>query len=225
MSILHFGERMSALCALPEVGQAVSPAQRRKMVEYRRRLPHFHPHAAFVFVTWRLWGSLPAQREPTQSYRSQGHAFVASDRVLDRSPTGPRWLQNAAIADLIARTIEIGERERRFYELAAWAVMPNHVPLLFLPKVPVRVILRWLKGSTARRANRLLGRTGQRFWQDESYDHWVRNGREFDRIIPYIEENPVTAGLVASATLWPWSSAGWQAKPPAPPISDLRLKM
>src|SRR5207245_748770 len=83
------------------------------------------------------------------------------------------------------------------------------------------VIIRWLKGSTARKANLLLGRTGKRFWQDESYDHWVRNSREFERIIHYIEQNPVTAGLVTSATLWPWSSAGWQAKPPAPPTSDL----
>jgi len=193
------------------------------MFEYRRRLPHFHPHAAFVFITWRLWGSLPAQRQPVESYRSQGHAFVAADRVPDRGASGPKWLEEAAIADLIGGTIQMGEHERHFDELAAWAIMPNHVHLLVLPKVPVRVRMRWLKGSTARRANLLLGRTGQRFWQDESYDHWVRNNREFERIIQYIEDNPVTAGLVASAALWPWSSAGWQAKPPAPPISELSL--
>ena len=39
-----------------------------------------------------------------------------------------------------------------------------------------------------------------------------------------IEENPVTAVLV-TAVLWRWSSAGWQAKPPAPPTSDLNLEM
>jgi REP element-mobilizing transposase RayT len=93
--------------------------------------------------------------------------------------------------------------------------MPNHVDLLILPKAPVPVIMRWLKGSTARRANLLLGRTGQPFWQDESFDHWVRNNTEFDRIVRYIQENPVTAGLVSSAELWLWSSAGWQAKPAA----------
>ena len=206
------------------MGQAVSPARCQNVFEYRRRWPHFHPHAAFVFVTWRLWGS-PPPRQPAESYPSQGHAFVAADRVLDRSASGPKWLEVQAIADLIAGTIQIGEHERYFYELAAWVVMPNHVHLLILPKVPVPVILRWLKGSTARKANLLLGRTGKRFWQDESYDHWVRNSREFERIIRYIEENPVTAGLVTSAALWPWCSAGWQAKPPAPPTSDLSLKM
>ena len=54
-----------------------------------------------------------------------------------------------------------------------------------------------LKGYTAREANRLLGRTGQPFWQGESYDHWVRDETEFIRIIAYIENNPVKAGLVA----------------------------
>jgi putative transposase len=53
--------------------------------------------------------------------------------------------------------------------------MPNHVHLLILPKVPVPILMRWLKGSTARSANLLLGRTGQPFWQDESYDHYARN--------------------------------------------------
>jgi len=50
-------------------------------------------------------------------------------------------------------------------------VMPNHVHLLILPQVPVAQLMRWLKGSTAREANRILGRTGQPFWQDESWDH------------------------------------------------------
>jgi REP element-mobilizing transposase RayT len=93
--------------------------------------------------------------------------------------------------------------------------MPNHVQLLILPKEPLPVITRWLKGSTARSANRLLGRTGQPFWQEESFDRWVRNDREFERIARFIEENPVSAGLVNAAALWPWSSAGWQAKTPA----------
>jgi REP element-mobilizing transposase RayT len=95
--------------------------------------------------------------------------------------------------------------------------MPNHVHLLILPKEPLPIITRWLKGSTARHANQLLGRTGQPFWQDESFDRWVRNDREFERIARYIEENPVSAGLASSTALWPWSSAGWQAKTPAPP--------
>ncbi|MCL4850415.1 MAG: hypothetical protein KJZ78_03425 [Bryobacteraceae bacterium] len=43
----------------------------------------------------------------------------------------------------------------------------------------------------------------------ESYDHVVRQEREFDKIRRYIEENPVRAGLVREASQYRWSSAGW----------------
>jgi hypothetical protein len=95
--------------------------------------------------------------------------------------------------------------------------MPNHVHLLILPTVAVATLMRWLKGSTARRANQILGRTGRPFWQDESYDHYLRDPKQISRTTAYIEQNPVCAGLARSAEDWPWSSAGWQAKPPAPP--------
>ena len=72
--------------------------------------------------------------------------------------------------------------------------------------------MKWLKGSTARGANLILGRTGDRFWQDESYDHYLRDSRQLNRTAAYIEENPVSAGLVTEAERWPWSSAGWQTE-------------
>ena len=64
-----------------------------------------------------------------------------------------------------------------------------------------------LKRFTAREGNRMLGLTGQPFWQDESYDRLVRNDTEFERIVHYIERNPVTAGLVGIPEEFPWSSA------------------
>jgi putative transposase len=168
-----------------------------------------------LFLTWRLWGSLP--RTPSsRTYSTPGHAFVAADRILHRDRSGPLWLSQPRIASLVAEAIVAGESEREFYELGAWAIMPNRVHLLILPKTTVAEIMRWLKGSTARKANQLLERTGRPFWQDESYDHWVRSDKEFGRVVCYIEENPVSAGLLD----WPWTSGVWQAKPPAPPSLD-----
>jgi putative transposase len=183
------------------------------MLFYRRRLPHWHPDQVNIFLTWRLWGSLPSGTKTVAL--TPGRAFVANDRALDRDSRGPLWLKDSAIANLMAQAIQKGESERSLYHLHAWVVMPNHVHLLILPKEPLAIITRWLKGSTARQANQLLGRTGQPFWQEESFDRWVRNDREFERIARYIEENPVSAGLVSAAALWPWSRAGWQAKTPA----------
>jgi hypothetical protein len=88
---------------------------------------------------------------------------------------------------------------------------PVDLPASFVP-----LLMRWLKGSTARGANQILGRTGQPFWQGESFDRYLRAASQLQRTMAYIEQNPVSAGLVRSAEHWPWSSAGWQAEPPAP---------
>jgi REP element-mobilizing transposase RayT len=94
------------------------------------------------------------------------------------------------------------------YELGAYVVMSNHVHVLLLPKISPSRVMQSLKGATAREANRVLGRTGETFWQAESYDHWVRDERERERITAYIENNPVKAGLVHRPEDFCWSSAG-----------------
>ena len=83
----------------------------------------------------------------------------------------------------------------------------NHVHVLFRPRQQASRVLQWLKGTTAREANQLLTRTGKPFWQRESYDHWVRDERQLERVAAYIENNPVRAGLAAEAFQYPWSSA------------------
>ena len=67
--------------------------------------------------------------------------------------------------------------------------------------------LRRLKGASARRAHQLLGMSGRPFWQQESYDHLVRNDEEFRRIGRSIVRNPVRAGLARVEEEYPWSSA------------------
>ena len=175
------------------------------MAEYRRRLPHFHPDGAHLFVTWRLDGSLPVA-PPDVVYATPGHAFAAEDRALAQARER-LWLSDTRVARQVAEAIRTGESRKQFYQLQAWVVMPNHVHVLILPRVALAQITHWIKGKTAREANLLLGRTGEPFWQEESYDRWVRNEREFHRIVAYVEENPVSAGLAAAPEDWPWSSA------------------
>jgi putative transposase len=108
----------------------------------------------------------------------------------------------AVVVESLFRGVALGH-----YELAAWVVMANHVHVLLLPKGAPSRLLKSLKGATAREANRLLGTTGEPFWQRETYDHWVRDGAEWNRIAAYIENNPVRAGLCARPEEFPWSSA------------------
>jgi len=190
----------------------------------RRHLPHWVPEETAVFVTWRLAGSLPCREreklaraavsEPSRgamtddTHRSSVlPRLLEQDEQLDHVGSGPDWLEDSRVAGVVVNALLYGETVRRFYQLQAWVVMPNHVHMLILPHVALSQITHWIKGRTAREANLLLGRTGEPFWQDESHDHWVRNEREFHRIVAYIEENPVSAGLAARPEDWPWSSA------------------
>ena len=85
--------------------------------------------------------------------------------------------------------------------------MANHVHILIYPNAELPKITKSIKNFSARQANAMLGLTGQPFWHDESYDHWARTPHEAERIVRYIERNPVAAGFVSKVGGWRWSSA------------------
>jgi len=127
------------------------------------------------------------------------------DRLLDTTRTGPFCLRIPEVAGVLVDAIQ--NRDSRHYQLHSFVVMPNHVHLLITPLVEVCKVMQSLKRFTAREGNRILGLTGQPFWQDESYDRLVRDGKEFERITYYIEMNPVTAGLAATPEEFRWSNS------------------
>jgi putative transposase len=106
--------------------------------------------------------------------------------------------------------------------LSSWRIMFH---LLITPCIEVPQLMQSLKRFTAREGNRILGHTGQTFWQDESYARLVRDEDKFQRITRYIEMNPVSAGLAAKPEDFLWSSArpianrpaGYQPAPQAKP--------
>ena len=178
------------------------------------------PPGATLFVTFRLAGSLPATvveqlqaefakfpftpEDPDQTYARQRRYFGAFDQLLDASGEGPVWLGQPAVAAIVAEALHF--RADHAYTLWAYCLMTNHVHLLVsLPQasLPFFKTLQSLKARTARRCNELLGRMGSAFWQAESYDHYVRGAAEMNRIVAYILNNPVKAGLVEDWTHWP----------------------
>jgi len=74
-----------------------------------------------VFVTWRLAGTLP--QVPGEVLRRDPHpgrSFRVQDRRLDSTPHGPRWLQEARVATVVAEALAYGEKIRGAYSLLAW---------------------------------------------------------------------------------------------------------
>ena len=191
----------------------LTPLSSRQMHWHDRRLTHWDVTGHPMFITFRLHGTLPRQRVFPHQQVTSGAAFAAMDRLLDLKRDGPRYLIQPAIARPLVEAILDCERRFQRVRLHSWVVMPNHVHLLVTPSVIASQWLGPLKGYTASLANRILQRRGNPFWQDESYDHVVRNGDEFARIQRYIENNPVRAGLCEHPEDFRWSSAwaGWKA--------------
>jgi hypothetical protein len=204
------------------VGQALPPADPTLLCStaegFLTGIP-ISPTQPSLFVTWRLAGSIPQTRLPQPAGGvplSAGQVFVALDRKADKAPRlGVD--RNSLHSRHIART---GPPYLRHAHPAAKLIMPNHVHVLLLPKNPLPVITRWLKGSTARQANLILGRTGQAFWQDESFDHRVRDEMELDKIVRYVEcglgGGPARLAVVQRA-IGRGPAGAWPAEAPAPP--------
>ena len=147
--------------------------------------------------------------------------FAAYDAYLDRH-CEIDWLRDPRIAALVRSSLY--HLHGRKHLLLAYSIMPNHVHVLIqpigLPKSedganaeecddssgPLAEVMHSLKGYTAHQANKILGRSGA-FWQHESYDHWVRDEEELERIVEYINANAVNAHLATRPVEYFWSSA------------------
>ncbi len=149
--------------------------------------------------------------------------FREFEEALHKADVGPTWLKLPEIADLIFEALL--HRDGNEYKLFSACIMSNHVHAVFKPNVsvesfnsepdnelirvvtdgsPLSSIMQSLKGYTARMSNRKLDRTGT-FWEAESYDHLVRNDAELVRIVEYVLNNPVKAGLVRNWRDWHWT--------------------
>src|ERR1035438_7085239 len=106
------------------------------MRRYKRRLPHWDIVEQPLFVTFRLHGSLPANRVfPPAGLVSAGNAFAAVDRLLDASANGPLFLRRPEIAEMVVAALRHGDCALHRYQLHSFVVMPNHVHLLATPHV------------------------------------------------------------------------------------------
>ena len=141
--------------------------------------------------------------------------FKWYDNYLDNAFTSFSWLKENRIAEIIKSSLHF--RDEKEYDLITYTIMPNHVHLVIIPIVQriadslspeskenlyiITKVLQNLKKYTARECNKLLNRKGS-FWQHESYDHVVRDMKALRRIVNYVLNNPVKAGLVNTWQEW-----------------------
>jgi len=95
---------------------------------------------------------------------------------------------------------------KRFYQLIAMVIMPDHAHLLLNPLegMDLSRIMKGIKGVSAKRINERRGSSGS-VWQDESWDRIMRDQQELDEKLRYMLNNPVKNGLAADG----WDYDGW----------------
>jgi 5-methyltetrahydrofolate--homocysteine methyltransferase len=179
------GTRVVSTPGSARASRAVSGASPETSAEgarySKRRLPHFE----------RPWGKYAV-------------AFSTFER---RSLIAPE-------RDLVLQSI-LTAQERNQIELYAACVMPDHVHLLFEPQIKktdtngnplfwsLSEILSGIKSSTARRINKVSGRTGP-VWDRESFDRLIRSESDLQEKFEYITRNPWNSSVVREGEDYPW---------------------
>ena len=179
-------------------------------------LPHWNRQNTAVFVTFRLFDSLPADKlralEESKKLWLASHPEpwtneIYREYMINFSETIQNWLDSGygccLLKDDCARQIVedtiwhfAGER----YALYAYVVMANHVHVLFMPQgaqTMSEIVAGW-KSYSSHQINAKLGRSGA-VRQKESFDTLVRSERHFETITRYIRKNDL-------ARSWAWNA-------------------
>lgn len=183
----------------------------------RGYLPHFDAPSTIQSITFRLADSLPQSKlkrlekdlvncDPKKADRARRQKI---EGWLD-SGIGCCALRHPEVAKIVQDTLLFHDNDR--YHLLAWCIMPNHVHVLIEPKLALAKIVQSWKSYTGklalqRNAELELGVPGPAFWMRDYWDRFIRSEEHFDAAILYIQNNPVSAGLVATPEAWLWSSA------------------
>jgi REP element-mobilizing transposase RayT len=189
-----------------------SPAPHRGW-HSRGYLPHWDHPGMIQSANFRLGDSLPAkviaEWKCEIDLLPENNQSAALRRRMEEyldAGHGNCWLRRAEIARLVQEALLHFDGDR--YRLLAWCVMPNHVHTLVETQegFPLADIVHSWKSFTGHEANKILSRTGE-FWQRDYFDRYVRDAEHYERVVAYIEENPVKANLAKIKTDWAWSSA------------------
>lgn len=99
-------------------------------------------------------------------------------------------------------------RERGFYNLHAFVIMPEHFHALLTPGevTTLEKAMQMVKGGAAYEIRKQFA---YKFpvWQPGYHDRWIRDTKEYRTRKRYIETNPVHARLVSEPSEYPLCSA------------------
>jgi len=134
--------------------------------------------------------------------RQAGVYFVTTDTWQKH----PLFI-NTALADIVVEQI-LSCRDRGFYKVHAFVLMPDHLHVLLTPGATTTVekAMQMIKGGSSHRMS--LERPNKfPIWHTGFHDRWMRDAEEYRGSKRYIEQNPVEAKLVERSEDYVFSSA------------------
>jgi len=134
--------------------------------------------------------------------RQAGVYFVTTDTWQKH----PLFI-NTVMANIVVEQI-VCCRDRGFYMLHAFVVMPDHLHVLLTPAetTTIEKAMQMIKGGSAHKMG--LERPNKfPVWHTGFHDRWMRDAEEYRGSKRYIEQNPVVARLSEAAEAYPYSSA------------------
>ena len=153
-------------------------------------------------------GVLPGGDETRYSKRYLPHFERPWAKYAVTFSTCGRQELSAEARDIVFRSI-LHENQKKFFLYAA-CVMPDHVHLLFEPKMdadggffPLAKILHAIKSFSAHEINKVGSHSGS-LWEKESFDRLIRSESDLQEKFSYITRNPWDNKIVGGTDDYRW---------------------
>jgi len=139
---------------------------------------------------------------------TEGAFYHVTSRTNDKI----RVFENKLGRKIMLITLQDAKDKYHFF-LTNFCIMPTHIHLLIKPKegTSLNKIMQWIKTRSARRWNCIHG-SKDHLWGERYYYRAVKDIQEYQFITNYIDQNPVTVGLVSSPADWKASGAYYKNK-------------
>ena len=177
-------------------------------VSHGNNLPHWSQKERVQFVTFRLSDAMPLKK--IQKWRQQREIWLSRnprpwDEAISREYHElfgvklEKWLDEGYGSCILQyrKVREILQDAFHHYDgvsmtLHAYVIMPNHVHLLASPigENTIQNLLSQLKRYTSRLISDFW-EVDKKVWQQEAFDHLVRNALFFEKYLLYIKHNPI----------------------------------
>ena len=139
---------------------------------------------------------------PKHRVKAAGAYFVTAETWQRRE-----LFKKESIAKIVIDTM-LDCRQRGFYRLHDFVVMPDHLHAILTPspKTSLEKALQMIKGGSSYRIGKEVGLKFP-VWQPGFYEHWIRSPEDYEQRRRYLELNPVKDGLVVTPQEYAYSSA------------------